>query len=802
MAATKETAQVDVIINGTKATSTIKEMNAAVRVLNTQIANLTPGTQEFIDKVAELQRVQAKLKDTRDSVKGVSDETKGLSDRMTKLDGGGGVFSRLKNSFSETKESVLGATNGLSGFQLAMGGVIGAAVALIGYSLYSYFTKTDEGATKLQGIIGGLKAALDRLVAGFVSAGKWIVDAFSKPKEALNDIVNFIKSQVEVRIQAVGRAFQALGTILSGDLKQGFKDLTNAQIDFATGVENTTGKIAELAVEVGKAGEAAYDMAQAVDALEDAERGYSVIQNINKNQIDQLLLQSKNRLLSDQQRIDKLKEAGEIEKQDFEQRLALAQEGLRLAKEQNAIDRAASKDTDEMAQREVDAVNKILQLENESIALREKIANREAALLDSIDKDKQTKADKEKKRKEDLLKAEEKAINDAVALEKRLTALDIALIQDKYAQKEAEIIAHNQFELEELQRQGKLTTDLQDRINAEKDLKLAENEKARKQQALKDALDSEELNAQTLQAATTARFASVLGSEQAQAEAIYQIHLQSLQKELELLQLSGVAEPNEIQKKENAITLLKADAEKRRTEDLRKSSEERKRIQALELQGAKQATEGVMSLIEEVAGENAKSTVAYKAFATADAVINGILEAQRIWAQYGGIPGGQIIAGVLTGVSAARTAVAVSKINAVQAPKPKFARGGVISEGSLHSQGGIAMIDRRTGLEVGEMERNETILTGGVKANPTLLREASRINVLGGGKAFYADGGTLDAQLPSQQSNIDFSLYLQEARRTNELLSAFPTALKAYTVLTEFEDKQTLQDNIKSNANA
>jgi len=492
----------------------------------------------------------------------------------------------------------------------------------------------------------------------------------------------------------------------------------------------------------------------------------------------------------------------EIEKQDFEQRLALAKRGLELAKEQNEQDKKKGMDTDEMAQREVDAVNKILQLENESIALREKIANREAALLESIDKEKQAKADKDKKHKEDLLKAEEKAVNDAIALEKRLTALDIALIKDKYDQKEAEIIAHNQFELEELERQGKLSTDLQNRINAEKNLKLAENDKARKEQALKDALSNEELNAQTLQAATTARFASVLGSEQAQAEAIYQIHLQSLQKELELLQLSGVAEPNEIQKKENAITLLKADAEKRRTDDARKSSEERKRIQALELQGAKQATEGVMGLIEEVAGENAKATIAYKAFATADAVINGVLEIQRIWAQYGGIPGGQIIAGVLTGVSAARTAIAVSKINAVQAPKPKFARGGVISEGSLHSQGGIAMIDRRTGLEVGEMERNETILTGGVKANPTLLREASRINVLGGGRAFYADGGTLDAQLPSQQSNLDFSLYLQEARRTNELLLAFPTALKAYTVLSDFEDKQTLQDNIKSNANA
>jgi hypothetical protein len=807
MAVVKETAQVDVIVNGTPAKATIKDLEAEYKKLNIQIKNLEIGSEAYVNKSKELQAVGARLKEVRDQVKGVDAETKGMSDRLSKLDGGGGIFSRLKQGFSDTKESISGAVSGLSVFQLGIVGIIAAAAALIGYSLYSYFTKTDEGATKLQGILGGLKAAVERLVAGFVGAGEWIVNAFSKPKEALADIVNFIKSQVEVRIQAVGRMFQALGTMLSGDLKQGFKDLVNAQIDFNTGVENTTGKIAEFGKEIGKAADAAYEMALAVDALEDAERGYSVIQNINKNLIDQLLLQSKNRDLTAQQRIDKLKEAGEIEKQDFEQRLALAQQGLALAKQQNEEDRKKGMDTDEMAQREVDAVNKILQLENESIQLKEKIANREAALRDSIDKDKQQKADQEKKRRDDEQKENEKFVTEQEAFYRKIQDLQISLLTDTYEQKRQMATVASQRELADSKVIGEQRAILEAQIQQKLNLQLSDLDKQFAEQRLKDNLNNVSLASETQEAALQLRYASIIGGEQEYQARLYEIKLSALLQELELLKVSGTAEQDEIQHKENEITRLRAENQKRQTDDAKKSAEDRKKIRDAELSSTKTAVEGLMGLITDLAGENAKATLLYKAFATADVVLNGILEVQRIFASYSTLgPVGQALAVVNAGISIARTGVAVSKIASVQTPQKSGAKGMIVdgpAHGSSYGKGGVGLWNRLTGREIGEIEGGEIVLTKAVATNPTLKSIASRVNQAAGGRAF-ADGGIVgdDPMSLVNQGSSAVNTLIEQNERMIALQSAQKTTLTAEVSLTEFTEKTTLKDTIDAKANA
>jgi uncharacterized protein YoxC len=92
MAVRTEEAQIQIIINGSKATSTIKEMESAARILNAQIKNLTPGTQEFIDKTKQLQDVNARLKETKASVKGVDDAMGNLKGSTEKTGGFMGSF--------------------------------------------------------------------------------------------------------------------------------------------------------------------------------------------------------------------------------------------------------------------------------------------------------------------------------------------------------------------------------------------------------------------------------------------------------------------------------------------------------------------------------------------------------------------------------------------------------------------------------------------------------------------------------------------------------------------------------------
>lgn len=58
MALTKEQRQAEIIINGQKADSTLKELSQAASILNTQLRNLKPGTEAFTNKAKELAEVR------------------------------------------------------------------------------------------------------------------------------------------------------------------------------------------------------------------------------------------------------------------------------------------------------------------------------------------------------------------------------------------------------------------------------------------------------------------------------------------------------------------------------------------------------------------------------------------------------------------------------------------------------------------------------------------------------------------------------------------------------------------------
>ena len=69
----------DVIINGKKAGATANELRASYRKLNAQIKNLTPGTDKFIKKSAELRKVKARLKEVNEEIRGTESGFKRLT---------------------------------------------------------------------------------------------------------------------------------------------------------------------------------------------------------------------------------------------------------------------------------------------------------------------------------------------------------------------------------------------------------------------------------------------------------------------------------------------------------------------------------------------------------------------------------------------------------------------------------------------------------------------------------------------------------------------------------------------------
>lgn len=84
---------------------------------------------------------------------------------------------------------------------------------------------------------------------------------------------------------------------------------------------------------------------------------------------------------------------------------------------------------------------------------------------------------------------------------------------------------------------------------------------------------------------------------------------------------------------------------------------------------------------------------------------------------------------VMAAIAAGLTAVQIAKIK--NQPEPTFAHGGFIAQGGKHGSsygsGGIALIDRQSGREVGEMEGDEAIISADqTEANLPLIHEMFR----------------------------------------------------------------------------
>ena len=697
--AQKETAEVEIVLsNGKKAGNTINELTGTVVKLNREIKNLTPGTAEFETKSKDLQKVQGRLNDVRKEVKGVDDATESLKGQFGDLIPFNAQFQQFKGTFGNLITSLKGAATASNILKVAMMAIPLMIIVAGLRALFSWLTSTQEGMDKVTAVTRPLSAIFEKL--------KGVVQELG------------------------GSVFKGLAQIINGDLKEGLKTL-------GTGFVDSIGNVSKAITEGAEAGK---QLDQLTKSIEKAEISLAT----NRERL--------NRVFEEQKFIAEDSTKTEKERVAAAQAAQAAQDQL-LAMERNILDMRIQKMeieqslNDTSREQELELAELIGQrdsLEAQALAKKKEARNQENSIL-------QQGIAKEKAAIDAVQKAKEEAAAKELAYKRSVEDLKLALIEDTAEREIAQINLDTQRKIEaltgseeQITAQKLLLEQLRDQqleeYRATKDEEQKAKEQEKKQLAYEESLIEDEEEKLRIQE----KFEATLITAEEYDEIVYQQKRAALERNLALIAEINGKESLEYKKANLEILQLDAARNSEKQANAKATAEFNAMIESKTFDATRDVFGGIADLLSQDEKTRKKHAGVIKAMKIAETTMGVVKEVQSIWetsAQLGPIAG-PVMGAIQTGLAIARGAIAVGKISST-----KFARGGII-KGSSHSQGGIQMIDSRTGQHVGEMEGNEPILTKGVGRTPFLRSMVNYVNQAAGGRRIYADGGIPSMPVP------------------------------------------------------
>ena len=264
--------------------------------------------------VKGIEKVDESIQSTNQAVGGLTNSL----DKMT-----GGAISGFRN----LKGGLLNAVKGFKSLRVAVAATgIGALVIAFG-SLVTFFTKTQRGADVLKKAMDGLGAAI---------------------------------SVITDRVSSVGEAFTLF---FQGEFSAGFDKLK----------ESVSGVTEEIVKET----KAAYDLAGALQAVEDREIGLIESTAERRKEISRLRLVTEDETKSYEERIAALDEAIRLEGEILNEQLDIAKERARISAEQVALGESSRDEIRQNAELQA----QVSELEERSLQFSRSIFTRRNALI-------------------------------------------------------------------------------------------------------------------------------------------------------------------------------------------------------------------------------------------------------------------------------------------------------------------------------------------------------------------------------------------------------------------------------------
>jgi len=569
--------------------------------------------------------------------------------------------------------------------------------------------------------------------------------------------------------------------------------------------------------------------------LEDTQNAYNISQARGKNEIDRLIIASKDRTKTEAERTAALEKAEQLEKElysnsvkrntdllksqqnDLKAKLGLTDAELKaLAETNDASDKAfqaAKKKAEartafdgEALKKYQDTLKERAELDGESAKFLERVVNQKNKLIEK-EEEAEAKATEEKKKRLEKQKADRekyeqdinKLVNDFILDERQK-------IQAQYAEKLKLIKGNGEKEkalriaIKQAENDALLALEA-DRIAKEK--KLREEGLTKNIELFNAVIETEilqlkkdyeeKLKLRTLTLEDTEKFNEDLNA----------LELEKLEQQKVALELAGEntnAIEQQIADKKIQIAQKAADDEIAARE---KVKEAERLISEARLEIASSFGDALSNIITLFGEESAAAAAFQKTIAlfqigidTATAITAAIRNAQAPTPDNvltGGLAG---IAKTVTLIASILANVAKAKQLLSQNPLPKKAEGGEISiDGKSHAQGGeIVTVGGRA---VAEVEGGEGLYV--MKKNAyQKIKQFSAINEAFGGKSwlngsskYLADGGAINTTLPILESRGRVNSTIEQNRILSEALKQLPAPVLS---IKEFEKKQAVKD--------
>ena len=371
--------------------NTIKAQKAEDGSTEQLRAKLSLLTAQY-DSLSRAQKKSAQGKELANSINEISSEVKESNQSI-------GNFRDSVGEYENKIKSALGIQNSFIGGLFNMQNGANQAGVSFGKQLVSGVGAASKALLSL------LANPIILFVAAIIAALKILYDLF-KSYDPLIDILE--------------QGFAALSAI--------FSSLKDTVLSVITGQKSLKDAISGTGDAMTKAAKAAIEMKKAEQDLDDMNWKATVNQEKYKNQINELILQSKNRTLSEKERLKLIDEALKVEEKAFKEKKSISDQEVKIAQlaiiskhnltqqeinllKQKGVEyaiylKSRKAVTDDEVKALADALANQQKDYGESISIREKAQNRADQLAEKAAEDAQKAAEKRKEIARKIAKAE------------------------------------------------------------------------------------------------------------------------------------------------------------------------------------------------------------------------------------------------------------------------------------------------------------------------------------------------------------------------------------------------------------